>query len=107
MSLTEHDLAFIDKKIAEQIEPLKKEIQENEHFMYGILTTLMELMPPLLKSNPELAQKLEPRFRYHAQKFANLQSGQSDEFDDTPDRHEPAKMLYKYLELLDTWKQPD
>lgn len=107
MALTEHDLALIDKKISEQIEPLQKEIQENEHFMYGTLTALLQLMIPLLKSNPNLAQQLEPIFRKAVEKHKLLHSGQSEDFEDTPERHEAAKFLYQYLELLNIWKQPD
>lgn len=91
---------------ARATEPLREEIDKVDEWANGLFTVLVQLLPGLLGANPLLAQQLEPQWRRAAERFDQLAAGGPPaEPDETMDRLEAPKMLYRILETMGIWAE--
>lgn len=84
--------------------PLREEIDRLDDWMNGLFIVLINVLPHLLRSQPELAQQLEPQWRSAADRFERLApTNGHNEDGETAELLEARKMLYRTLTLLQVW----
>lgn len=100
-----------ESELREEISQLRAEIDRMNNRSNGILLVLSELLPPLLKKNPEIAAQLEYLWRNAADEFDSLAppGTQLVELDATEplETLEVQKILYQNLGLLGVWSKPN
>lgn len=91
---------------ARATEPLRKEIDKVDEWANGLFTVLVQVLPGLLKANHPLAHQLEPQWRRASERFEHLSAGGSPiDSDETLERLEAPKMLYRLLEIMSVWDE--
>ncbi|WP_432719874.1 hypothetical protein R0381_003623 [Jeongeupia wiesaeckerbachi] len=87
-----------------QVEQLRAEIDRVDDWANGLFVVLCDLLPPLLKAQPEIAASLAPRWKDVAARFdaAAAQTGQADDYEPL-EQLEARKKLYRIAEQLGAW----
>ncbi len=88
------------------VAPLQDEISKLEDFACGIYGVLRNLVPHLMRSQPGLAQQLEPHWRGAALRTEELENGvRLPEPGETVELLEARTDLYQYLKELNLWPE--
>lgn len=97
----EQEVAALRTQVAEQAE----KIERLDDWINGVQAALRDLLIPLLKTHPEVAQVLEPQWSRASQRYEALQTemGQSPDFHETEEMLEARKMLYRTLRTMRAW----
>lgn len=84
---------------------LPEEIDRVDDWANGIFALLADLVPLLLREQPEVAAALKPRWAKAARRYAALQgSGQRRTKDGEPlEQLEARKMLYRTMLTMKAW----
>jgi hypothetical protein len=87
-----------------QIDALRAELKTTDDWATGIFLTLEQLLPFLLRGHPELA-KIEQLLKHSEQRFEELSQHpeRAEDADETPEKYEASKMLYRQMALLGVW----
>lgn len=85
-----------EPELRKEIAQLRAEMERVDNWANGLLLVLMELLPPLLKKNPDIAAQLADSWRKAAEGF---ERGGKDEL-------EARKILYRNLDLIGVWPAP-
>jgi hypothetical protein len=87
-----------------QIDALRAELKTTDDWATGILLTLEQILPFLLRGHPEIA-KIEGLLQSSEQRFEELVAHpeRAEDADETAEKYEAAKMLYRQLALLGVW----
>lgn len=88
---------------ARAVEPLRAEINKVDDWANGLFLVLNDLLPFLLRTHPELASELAPRWRTAAESFDRIQEGQAAEPDEPLELLEARKMLFRMNDLFKLW----
>lgn len=88
---------------ARAVEPLRAEINKVDDWANGLFLVVNDLMPFLLRTHPELASELAPRWRKAAEGFDRIQEGAAPEPDEPLELLEARKMLFRMSDLLTLW----
>lgn len=88
-----------------ELAQLRRELERQDDWMDGLFLVLIDLIPPLLRQQPELAATLAPMWHKAAERFAEVEAtpGQSECFQETAERLEPRKLLYRNIAVLGLW----
>lgn len=98
---------LLQQEIDKAVEPLRRELDELDDWANGVFCALSDLMPVLLKTQPEIARHLEPMWRNASERYDHIGStDQADDFRETQYLLEARKMLYRQLALLKAWPEP-
>ncbi|HQU78000.1 MAG TPA: hypothetical protein PLU47_00885 [Azonexus sp.] len=93
-----------------EVEALRAETDRVDDWVLGLFCALEDVLRPLLRSNPELANSIAPDWQEAAARFDlltnNPAEGQADCFHETPDKLEARQLLYRRLALLKLWTAP-
>jgi len=94
---------------ARAVAPLREELDKVDDWAGGLFVVLLNVLPHLLRTQPELAAKLEPQWRKAAQRFDALQARGARHTRDgeSLETLEARKMLYRIFALMGLWPQPD
>ncbi len=94
------DSEFELAELRAEVAALRAEIDQADEFAGGILTLLLDLMPPLLRAQPALAEMVLPRWQRAAEKWDRLSehTAHPDDEDETAGNLEARKMLYRLLQ---------
>lgn len=97
------------ERLEQELNDLRLEVDRNDDWANGLFAVLVEALPPLLRANPEMARQLGATWRNRADEYEALRStpGQADDFHDTAEKLEAAKMLYRQFDVLGLWPAPD
>lgn len=111
MNTTPENAAWVKALIAQEVEqavaPLRQKMDELDDWANGVFAALADVLPPLLKSQPEIARYLEPMWRDASERYDRIGSiDQADDFDETQELLEARKVLYRQLALLKAWPAP-
>ena len=100
----EQRVAVLEKELAE----LRLEVDRNDDWAMGLLAVLNDVLPHLLRSNPQMSEQLGASWRKTADRYEALasQTGRADGPEETVERLEPTKMLYRLFHVLGLWPQP-
>lgn len=83
---------------------LHREIANVDEWANGLFTVLVNILPALLRANPELARQLEPQWRNAAERFEQLSAGAAPaDPDECAERLEAPKMLHGLLDVMGVW----
>lgn len=91
-----------------QIDALRAELKQTDDWATGIFLTLEQILPFLLRGHPEI-DKIERQLKRSEQRFEELVAHpeRAEDDDETPEKYEAAKMLYRQLGLLGVWRSKD
>lgn len=90
---------------ARAVEPLKAEINQVDDWANGVFVVLMDVLPYLLKTFPELARTVAPQWNAAALDFDRIAvHGHPAKPDEPLEFLEARKMLYRTLALLGVWE---
>ena len=111
MNTTPENAAWVKALIAQEVEqavaPLRQKMDELDDWANGVFAALADVLPLLLKSQPEIARYLEPMWRDASERYDRIGStDQADDFHETQELLEARKMLYRQLALLKAWPAP-
>jgi hypothetical protein len=108
MELTQ-DLIRRIELLERELHDLRLEVDRNDDWANGLFAVLAEALPPLLRANPEMTRQLGASWRKRADEYEALHSnpGQAEDFHDTAEKLEAAKMLYRMFDVLGLWPEPD
>lgn len=103
------DLTRRIEMLEQELFDLRLEVDRNDDWANGLFAVLVEALPPLLRANPEMARQLGATWRNRADEYEALRSnpGQAEDFHDTAEKLEAAKMLYRQFDVLGLWPAPD
>ena len=106
---TEWVRALLQQEIERAVAPLRQELDELDDWANGVFAALADVLPLLLRKNPEIAVVLEPMWRGAAERREHLQQpqaqAQADDFHETEHLLEARKMLYRQLAVLKAWPE--
>ena len=106
---TEWVRALLQQEIERAVAPLRQELDELDDWANGVFAALADVLPLLLRKNPEIAVVLEPMWRGAAERWEHLQQpqaqAQADDFHETEHLLEARKMLYRQLAVLKAWPE--
>lgn len=104
---TEWVRALLQQEIDKAVAPLRQELDQVDDWANGVFCALSDLMPVLLKTQPEIARYLEPMWRKASERYDHIGStGQADDFHETQALLEARKTLYRRLAVLKAWHAP-
>lgn len=94
--------------LRQEVAQLRAEIDRVNEWSTGLFCVLHDVLPPLLREKPALAAALAPKWHLAAEQFdlASENTGQADSFEETADRLEARKMLYRLFAQLKLWPDP-
>ena len=99
-----------ERELRQEIAQLRAEIDRVDNWANGIFLVLQEVLPPLLKKNPEIASHLRDSWRAAAEKLDDLERGVEQRDDpeeaESLESLEVRKILYRTLDLLGVWPKP-
>lgn len=92
---------------ARAVAPLREELDKVDDWAGGLFVVFLNVLPHLLRTQPELAAKLEPQWRKAAQRFDALQARGARRTKDgeSLETLEARKMLYRIFSLMELWPQ--
>lgn len=98
----------VRQEVEQRMAPLRRELDGLDDWANGVFAALLDLLLPLLKTHPELAQTLEAVWSRAAQQYALLQRqpGRAAKLQTSPELLEARKMLYWVLAQLGQWPAP-
>lgn len=81
---------------AQAVAPLRREIDQLDDWANGLFLVLADILPPLLRSHPEVAGKIAPHWQRVSETFETLKAcGRCHTDDGEPlEQLEARKMLY-------------
>lgn len=91
-----------------QIDALRAELKTTDDWASGVFLTLEQILPFLLRGHPEIG-KIEQLLKRSEQRFEELiaHPERAEDADETPEKYEAAKMLYRQMALLGVWPDKD
>lgn len=91
-----------------QIDALRAELKTTDDWATGVFLTLEQILPFLLRGHPEIA-KIEQTLKHSEQRFEELcaHPERAEDSDETAEKYEAAKMLYRQLAILGVWPGVD
>ena len=98
-----------DEELRQEVERVRDEIDRVDDFATGVFQALHDVLAYLLPMHPDLAAQLAPAWREVATLYHEVQgsSGQLDNLDETVERLEARKMLYRMFEVAGLWPRPE
>ncbi|CAM3935424.1 hypothetical protein ACAN107058_20250 [Paracidovorax anthurii] len=92
---------------ARAVAPLREELDKVDDWAGGLFVVFLNVLPHLLRTQPELAAKLAPQWRKAAQRFDALQARGARRARDgeSLESLEARKMLYRIFSLMELWPQ--
>lgn len=91
-----------------EVRELRSEIDRVDDWANGLFAVLTDVLPALLKANPELAARLAPKWRDAADRFDRADQAQptgAGRDIETAEFLEARKMLYRLFDLLGAWPE--
>lgn len=97
-----------ESELRQEIERLRAEIDRVDEWATGVFQVLVDVLHPLLKAHPDIALALAPHWRHAAERFDRVRAstGQLEDVDETVERLEARKMLYRQYDWLGLWPRP-
>lgn len=97
--------AAVRSAVQQETAALRAEIDRVDDWANGVFSVLLELLPPLLKTHPEIAAALEPKWKASAERYEKVLQlqGQSEHFHESPEHLEARKMAYRVLLVQKAW----
>ena len=97
-----------DTELRQEIEQLRAEIDRVDEWSTGVFQVLTDVLQPLLRLHPDVAAEIAPQWRRASDRFDAVESnaGQLDDVDETVERLEARKMLYRLFDSIGLWPQP-
>jgi len=88
-----------------EVAQLRIDLDRQDEWMNGLFLVLADVLPPLLRQQPAVAAVLAPMWRNADGRFAEEEAnpGQAECFDETAERLEPRKLLYRRIDVLGLW----
>ena len=104
MTTTPATTAWVQQEIEKAVAPLRQQIEVLDDWSNGVFAALADLLPLLLKAQPDIAAALAPLWRDASVQYDRLGTvGQAEDFHETQALLEARKMLYRRLDLLKAW----
>jgi len=104
MTTTPATTVWVQQEIEKAVAPLRQQIDELDDWSNGVFAVLADLLPLLLKAQPDIAAALAPLWRDAAVHYDRLDTaGQAEDFHETQALLEARKILYRRLDLLKAW----
>ncbi len=90
---------------ARAVAPLREELDKVDDWAGGLFVVFLNVLPHLLRTQPELAAKLEPQWRKAALRFDALQARGTRHTRDgeSLETLEARKMLYRIFAVMELW----
>ena len=87
-----------------EIDALRAELKQTDDWATGVFLTLDQLLPFLLRGHPEIA-KIERLLKRSERRFEELveHPERAEDADETAEKYEAAKMLYRSFQLQGVW----
>lgn len=97
-----------DEALRREIGRLRDEIDRVDDFATGVFQALHDVLAYQLPKQPGIANKLAPLWREVSERYDVVQgsTGQMDNLDETADRLEARKMLYRTFATAGLWSRP-
>ncbi|MES2947520.1 MAG: hypothetical protein V4858_03165 [Pseudomonadota bacterium] len=93
---------------ARAVEPLQAEINRVDDWANGLFAALRDVLPVLLRKNPELARQIAPQWRKAAEDFDRIHlQGKPAKPDEPLEFLEARKMLYRIFGLMGVWTEAE
>ncbi|MBK6742495.1 MAG: hypothetical protein IPG66_05755 [Hydrogenophilales bacterium] len=88
---------------------MRDEIDRVDDFATGVFQALHDVLAYLLPTQPDLARQLMPLWREAAVRHDEVRgsTGQLDNLNETVERLEPRKMLYRMFDVAGLWPRPE
>lgn len=104
---TEWVRALLQQEIDRAVAPLRQEIDQLDDWANGVFCALSDLMPALLKTQPEIARYLEPLWRKASERYDHIgNTDQAEDFHETQPLLEARMTLYRQLASVRAWPVP-
>lgn len=101
MPLTNEDLIAIRDLIRDETKLLRAELERVDDWANGIFLALQEALIPLLKTHPELAERIAPVWQAAAERYDR------GDHDQPREHFEARNRLYRQLAQLGLWPGVD
>lgn len=96
--------------LRQEIAQLRAEVNRVDDWANGIFSILQEVLPLLLRKNPDIAALLEDSWRAAAERFDLIAPPTEQQVDlaqpEPLEFLESKKILYQQLDLLGVWPKP-
>ncbi len=96
-----------EPELRQEIAQLRAEINKVDDWANGVFSVLQEVLPLLLRKNPDIAAILEDSWRAAAERFDLITPPDEQQVDlaqpATWEFLEPKKILYRQLDVLGVW----
>ncbi|MEC4750034.1 hypothetical protein [Methylomicrobium sp. Wu6] len=91
-----------------QIDALRAELKTTDDWATGVFLVLEQILPFLLRGHPEIA-KIQQSLKHSEERFEELSAHpeRAEDSDETAEKYEAAKILYRQLALLGVWPNSD
>ncbi len=91
--------------LRQEVAQLRAEIDRVDEWAVGVFEALNDVLVPLLRGNQALARTLAPQWHKAANQFDAVaaESGQAQSFEETAERFEARKILYRRFDVLKLW----
>ena len=92
---------------ARAVAPLREELDKVDDWAGGLFVVFTNVLPHLLRTQPELAARLAPQWRKAAQRFDALQArgAQRTKDGESLEMLEARKMLYRIFAVMELWPE--
>jgi len=93
--------------LRQEVAQLRAEVDRVDEWANGLFCVLLDALPLLLRRQPEVASRLAPMWRTASERFDEVSTatGQDDSFEETLERLESRKILYRTMALLKIWPE--
>lgn len=98
-----------ESQLRQEVAQLRAELERVDNWATGVFQVLQEVLEYQLGEQPGLAAWLEPMWREASQRFDEVDgnTGQPAGPDETVERLEARKMLYRMFSAAGLWSRPD